>query len=450
MAEKRFWNEIEGAPQAEVRALEDQKLAKQVDYLLANSAFYGRKLGEAGIAPGQIRTVKDLRHVPFTRKSELRDSLAQCPPLGEHGVTPIDRVVQVQASSGTTGSPSYVGITGHDLQAWCEMQARSMYATGIVPGDVVLHATSLSKGFVGGVPVLQALQYMKVCDIPIGAEAGTERLLVVLRDLRPNVLYATPYFATYLADRVPEILGVEARDLSIRKLCVGGEPGGGIPSVRAKMEDLWNADAREVLGGTDFGIAYWGECADKTGMHFTGQGYLLAEIIEPGTGEVLEPETGVEGELVYSAIDRQASPLLRFRSGDRVLVTGTECTCGRTSYKLRCIGRTDDMLIVKGINVFPSAIQDVITKFEPQVTGMIKVLVDFAGHTTQDALKIKVEYGRDVAEDDLPSLKDALERSLRDSLVFRPEVLLVPPDTFERPSATKVSLMERVAPMAAL
>ncbi|MCL5736602.1 MAG: AMP-binding protein [Actinobacteria bacterium] len=446
MAERPFWNDIEGASAAEVRALEDRKLAGQIDYLFANSSFYQRKLGDAGLKPTDIRSVRDLRNVPFTRKSELRESLAEAPPLGHHGIAPICDVVQIQASSGTTGAPSYVGVTHRDLDSWCEMQARTMYAGGILPGDLVMHATSLSKGFVGGVPVFQSFQYMKVCDIPIGAEAGTERLLAVIRDLKPNVLYATPHFAVYLAERVPDVLGMTARELSVRKLSVGGEPGGGIPAVRAKMEELWDADAREILGGTDFGIAYWGECEDKSGMHFTGQGYIVAEIIDPVTEEVLEPEQGVEGELVYSAIDRQASALLRFRSGDRVLVTGTSCPCGRTSYKLRCVGRTDDMLIVKGINVFPSAVQDVVTRFGAEVTGLIKVVVDFDGHTTQDALKIKVECAQGLPVDRLPGLKRDLENSLRDSLVFRPEVTLVPAGTFAKPGQTKVSMIERVQP----
>jgi phenylacetate-CoA ligase len=210
------------------------------------------------------------------------------------------------------------------------------------------------------------------------------------------------------------------------------------------MEGLWGAEVREMLGGTDLGCTYFGECEDKSGMHACAQEFILFEIIDPGTDEPLPMETGVKGELVYTAIDREASPLLRFRTGDHVEVLGTSCGCGRTSPKIRCFGRTDDMLIVRGVNVFPSAVKDVVARLEPRTTGAIKVVVDFPGHTTQQPLRVKVEHGAGVAPAELPALKAELERRLREALAFRPVVELVPPDTFEKPGVQKVSLTERV------
>jgi phenylacetate-CoA ligase len=444
MAEKAFWHDIEGAPWREVVRVQEEKLQRQMDYLWARSPFYQRKLSQAGIKPNQVRTLQELQQVPLTVKQELRESIRECPPLGLHLAAPRREVIQVQASSGTTGSPSYVGITRHDLEVWCEMGARVFYANGFRPGDFCLHAFSMSRGFVGGVPILQILQYMGVCDLPIGVDAGTERLLRVLADQRPEALGATPYYAIYLGEQAEALLGVKARDLSVRKISVGGEPGGGIPAVRAKMEELWNADVREMMGGTDLGCTYWAECEDKSGMHFCAQEFIIPEIIDPQSQQVLEPKEGTKGELVYTAIDRQASPLLRFRTGDHVVVTGTDCRCGRTGYKIRCFGRTDDMLIVKGVNVFPSAIKDVVTSFEPRTTGLMKVIVDFPGHTTQHPLKLKVEYGPGVALQEVPQLREELSKKLQSLLAFRPEIEMVPPDSLEKPGVQKVSLIERV------
>ncbi len=443
---ERFWHAIEGQPWREVQAIQEAALRRQLVYLEGASAFYRDKLGAAGVRFDTIKTTADLGRVPFTLKTELRESLAACPPLGRHLAAPMSKVIQIQASSGTTGSPSYVGLTHHDIRLWCEMGARTFYANGFRPGDVCLHGFSMSKGFVGGLPVVQILQYMGVCDIPVGADAGVERLLRVCADQRPQLITGTPYFTIYLAEQAPVVLGREAKGLGVRSISVGGEPGGGIPAVRARAEELWGADVREMLGGTDFGCTYWGECEDKTGMHLCAQEFLLFEIIDPETGEPLPVETGVKGELVYTALDREASPLLRFRTGDHVEVLGTSCRCGRTSPKIRCFGRTDDMLIVRGVNVFPSAVKDVVARLQPRTTGAIKVVVDFPGHTTQQPLRVKVEHGPGVAAAELPALKAELERRLREALVFRPVVELVPPDTFEKPGVQKVSLIERVTP----
>ena len=444
MSSRPFWHEIEGAPWQQVARIQEEKLQKQLEYLWARSPFYQRKLAQAGLKPGQTTTLSDLQEVPFTMKQELRESIKECPPLGLHAAAPRHEVIQVQASSGTTGSPSYVGVTRRDLWVWCEMGARVFYANGFRPGEFCLHAFSMSKGFVGGVPILQILQFMGVCDLPIGVDAGTERLLRVLADQRPEALGATPYFAIYLGEQAEKVLGIPARELSVRKISVGGEPGGGIPSVRAKMEEVWGAEVREMMGGTDLGCTYWGECEDKSGMHLCAQEFIIAEIIDPESGQVLEPKEGVKGELVYTAIDREASPLLRFRTGDHVVITGTDCRCGRTGYKIRCFGRTDDMLIVKGINVFPSAVKDVVTSFEPRTTGLMKVVADFPGHTTQKPLKVVVEYGAGVKPGEVAQLEDELCRKIQSLLAFRPEIEMVPPDTLDKPGVQKVALIERV------
>ncbi|MBB5157323.1 phenylacetate--CoA ligase family protein [Saccharopolyspora phatthalungensis] len=443
-ASATHWSAVEILPAAQARRLQDERLREQIAYLARHSAFYQAKFAEHGVDPNVVHTVDDLADLPFTEKQELRDSLAANPPLGLHVAAADDEIVQIQASSGTTGSPSYVGLTASDITTWCELGARALYANGFRPGDRLLHAFGMSKGFVGGLPVVQILQYMGILDIPIGAEAGADRLLRVQADQRPNALIGTPHFLAHLAEQAPSIVGREARELGVRAISVGGEPGAGLPSVRENLESLWGASVREMLGGTDIACTYWGECEQADGMHFLSPDLMIAELINPDTGERIEPVDGAHGELVYTALRRQASPLLRFRTRDHVVVTGTDCSCGRTGYKVRCVGRTDDMLIVRGINVFPSAIKDLVLGLAPATTGEMRIRVDFTGHSTQRPLPLVVEHAADLEPYRHDELRIAIEERVRSALNVKSVVELVPAGTLKRPDHVKVALIERV------
>ncbi|WP_409180763.1 phenylacetate--CoA ligase family protein [Amycolatopsis sp. VS8301801F10] len=439
---EKQWSAIESASASEARAVQQDRLREQLAYVAARSAFYQEKF--AGIDLAKVRTVEDLAGLPFTEKQELRESLAAVPPLGAHVAAGPEEIVQIQASSGTTGSPSYVGLTRGDIETWCELGARALYANGFRPGDRLLHAFGMSKGFVGGLPVVQILQHMGIVDIPIGAEAGAERLLRVQADQRPNALIGTPYFLAYLAEQAPSIVGLDARDLGVRAISVGGEPGGGLPAVREKLESLWGATSREMLGGTDIACTYWGECEEANGMHFLSPDLMVAELINPDTGEQITPVEGAQGELVYTALRRQASPLVRFRTRDHVIVTGTECACGRTGYTVRCIGRTDDMLIVRGINVFPSAIKQLVAELAPVTTGEMRIRADFEGHSTQKPLPLVVEHAAGLPAEKQDELRTSLESRIRSALNVKTAVTLVPDGTLKRPDHVKVALVERV------
>ena len=445
----QLWSAIEAVPWPMVQAIWRQKLPGQMARVFANSRFYQRKFARAGLKPTDLRTLEDLARLPFTVKQELRQSLAEGRgeglPLGLHGGVDRSEVLQVQMSSGTTGSPAYVGATPRDVYVWAEMGARVFFANGFRPGDWCLHVYSMARGFVGGLVNVQSLQFMGVCSIPVGAEAGTEKLIHVLDDQRPNALAGTPNFIAYLGERVRDVLGVDAHTLGVRKISVGGEPGGAIPAVRGRIEELWGADCRDMMGGADFGSTYWAECEQKNGMHFCGHEFLVLEIIDPTTGASLPLEEGADGELVYTALDRQSSALVRYRMGDRVRIVGTGlCTCGRTSPRILCYGRTDDMLIVRGINVFPSALKDVVGTFHPETTGLMRLIVDFEGHTTQDPLKLKVEHGSEVPAQGLSTLQEQIEQRIKTRLSIPTSVELVPPDTLEKPGALKVRFIERV------
>jgi phenylacetate-CoA ligase len=439
-----LWSETEALPAADARRLQDERLREQLAYVARRSEFYRTKFAEHGVDAASVRSVQGLEGLPFTEKQELRDSLAAAPPLGRHVAAAEDEIVQIQASSGTTGSPSYVGLTARDIGTWCELGARALYANGFRPRDRVLHAFGMSKGFVGGLPVVQILQYMRITDIPIGAEAGADRLLRVQADQRPKALIGTPYFLTHLAEQAPAIVGRPARELGVSTISVGGEPGGGLPLVRERLQALWGATVREMLGGTDIACTYWGECEAADGMHFLSPDLMVAELVHPVTGQRIEPTEGAEGELVYTALRRQASPLVRFRTRDHVVVTGVDCRCGRTGFKVRCVGRTDDMLIVRGINVFPSALKDVVLGFAPATTGEMRVRADFAGHSTQRPLHLVVEHSADLGLPGQDALRAAIEQRIRSGLNVKTIVELVPAGVLERPDHVKVALVERV------
>jgi phenylacetate-CoA ligase len=414
----------------------------QLHSLRERSAFYRDRLAGAGIGPDwRADDWEDLLAVPLTTKDDIRASLAAHPPLGAHlGVAP-EQVVQVQATSGTTGSPSYLALTAADVQTWAELGARAFRAAGLRPGDRVLHAWSMSKGFTGGVPVVRMLQRLGATPVPIGAEAGAERLLVVARDLGATAICAAPNFAIYLGEQAEGMIGMPAADLGIRALVVGGEPGGGIPAIRERIQTLWGGTCCEVLGNSDIATIVWAECAERGGMHFIGHDIVLAELIDPDSGAHIEPHAGAVGEIVYTALRREASALLRFRSGDRVEVLADSCTCGRTSYRLRCFGRTDDMLLVRGINVWPTAVQEVVAGFRPRATGVMRIVADFDGHVTQRPLRIQVE--RADTGVDAEALAEDIARSISSRLVFSSRIEVVDPGVLEAPGAAKVKLVVR-------
>ncbi|PCH67517.1 MAG: phenylacetate--CoA ligase [Rhodobacteraceae bacterium] len=440
------WHEVERAPQEKVRALQQEKLVAQMAYLKQNSPFYQQKFAAAGVDFDDIKTIEHLQKLPYTVKSEVRESLAAAPPFGLHRAAPMSDIIQMQASSGTTGSPSYVALTEPDCEMWHEMSARCFFANGIRPGDMALHAFSMAKGFVGGIPVLQSLQYMGAIDVPVGADGGVDRLLRALADTRPRCIVGAPNFVIHLAEKAPEILGMDASELGVERLIVGGEPGGGIPVIRERMEALWGAKCCEMLGGTDLGMAYWAECDEQSGMHMVSMDYIITELLDPESGEIIPFETGAKGEMIYTALGRQASPMVRFRSGDYIEVLGMSCGCGRTGAKIRCTGRTDDMLIVRGVNVFPSAINSVVRELVPDTNGIMRIVADFDGHTTQGVLKVIVERGTERAADQDAYLKSLIETRLRNALVFKADVTIVAPDTFEKPGAAKVAFVLREFP----
>jgi phenylacetate-CoA ligase len=263
---------------------------------------------------------------------------------------------------------------------------------------------------------------------------NTDRLIKAVELLRPEAVVLTPSYAAYLAENF------DLRDSSVERVLVAGEPGGGETAFRAMLEEGWGAKVTEAMGIGDIGVSLWGECEQQDGMHLGAHGFVHAELIDPETGDAIEMGDGATGELVLTHLQHRAAPLLRFRTRDHVEVHGSPCPCGRTGPRIRCIGRTDDMLIVRGVNVFPSAIREVVSAFAPDVSGHVLVKPQAAGVKQEPPLPVSVELARDTSAGD--GLADAIHKRLREVLVVQTHVELVPWGTLRR-SEYKSHLVER-------
>jgi len=428
MKKEYFNKEIETMRPEELLPIQEKKFLHQLDYVWKESPFYQKKFKEHGIERGDIKGLEDLHKLPFTEKDELRKSQEEHPPLGSHSAAPMDDVIRIHSSSGTTGVPTFVGLTRHDHMVWTDITARSLFTKSVRPTDVVIHAVGLTF-FVGGLPVKDAIEHIGAAFVPIGTGAS-DRVVVTTRRLGGNVLHCTPSYAQYFSDYLRKKENMDPSELGFEKLVVGAEPGGGVPAIKKRLQEDYQCLLSEGMGSSDAAPIIFGECPAQQGMHFCAQEYIFPELINPDSGELMEIKEGAEGELVYTLIDRECCPVVRFRTRDRITVFTDPCECGRTSFRIRCIGRTDDMLILLGVNVFPSAIKDIITSFRPRTTGDMLVLLDKPGPKVEPPLNIQVEYSPE--EKDLDGLKRDLEATLRNKLVFRADVELVPDGTLPR------------------
>ena len=413
--------EVEARPWAKQRALDDASYRAQLGYLLERSRFYRAKLGAAGVGSAdEAGGLDDLERLPLTDKRELRDACTPESPIGPHLCARPEEIVRIYSTSGTTGAPSYIPVTAGDLDNWVTGSARSYAASGLAAGDRVL-TTYTAGPFVAGA-ALEAFERIGACHVPAGA-GNAERLLTTLELLRPDAVVLTPSYAVHLLERAEE-RGVDLHASSVARVLVAGEPGGGEPVLRARLEEGWGARVTEAMGIGDVGPSLWGECEEQAGMHLGARGFVHAELVDPVTAAALEWEDGARGELVLTHLRHRAAPLLRFRTRDHVEVWAGPCACGRTSPRVRCLGRTDDMLIVRGVNVFPSAVRDVVGTFAPAVSGHILVRPQAAGVKQEPPLPVTVELARGAASD--PALAQAICDRLRNVLVVQARVDLVP------------------------
>ena len=314
--------------------------------------------------------------------------------------------------------------------------ARSYAASGIAAGQRIV-STYNAGPFAAGA-ALEAFDRIGLCHVPFGT-GNTERLMTAIDLLRPEAAVLTPSYAAYLVEWAAE-RGFDLRGSSVERVLVAGEPGGGEPAFRAMLEEGWGARVTEAMGIGDIGVSLWGECEEQDGMHLGARGFVHVELIDPETGDALELGDGATGELVLTHLRHRAAPLLRFRTHDHVEVRTSPCRCGRTGPRVRCIGRTDDMLIVRGVNVFPSAVREVVSAFAPDVSGHILVRPGAPGVKQEPPLPVSVELARGREAD--ASLAEAIRDRLRSVLVVQARVDLVPWGSLRR-SEYKSKLVER-------
>ncbi len=401
---------------SDLESLQLAKLRQAVDRALT-TPHYGLKWAATGIRSGaDIRTLDDLRRLPFTVKDDLRQAF----PDGLKAV-PQEKIVRMHASSGTTGIPTVIYYTQDDVNRWAELGARSAAATGCTNLDVFQNMMSYGL-FTGGLGLHYAAERLGMLVIPVGG-GNTQRQIKLMKDFGTTVVHATPSYLLHVYDRLAEF-GVDRRELRLKRAFVGAEPH--TEEMRCRLQALWDIEVFNSYGLSEMngpGVAF--ECTHRAGMHLWEDAYLM-EIIDPISGEVL-PE-GAEGELVLTILDRQATPLLRYRTRDLTSIVSEPCLCGRTHRRIRRIkGRSDDMLIINGVNVFPSQIEEVVMKTSG-VGSNYQILVKKDG--ALDSLIVRLELDSPHFSDDtrdLEAIRSRVSGNLMTSISIKPKVELHEP-----------------------
>ena len=422
----------ESLPTPELGELQIERLRAMLENACANVPFYRKKLDEAGLKPGDVGCHGDLVDLPFTTKIDLRDHY----PFGMFA-RPRDQIVRVHASSGTTGNPTTVGYTRADIDTWGDLIARTLAAGGVKPGDLLQNAYGYGL-FTGGLGLHFGAERLGCTVVPISG-GNTERQLKIMRDFGATALSCTPSYAMYLADAARD-RGLRPEDLPIRVGFHGAEPW--TNELRLQIEAGLGIAALDIYGLSEMGgpgVAF--ECLRKAGMH-VNEDHYIAEIIDPETLRPL-PE-GEVGELVLTTLSREAQPLIRYRTRDLCSLTSEPCACGRTSARMsKPIGRSDDMLIIRGVNVFPSQIEEVLMSI-PEIEPHYQIVVDRKGYL--DVIEVWVEVGEDVFAEtmgDLERFQRRVQARIYNVLNIQAAVKLKEPRTIQRSEGKAVRVVDR-------
>jgi phenylacetate-CoA ligase len=418
-----YWNKnFETATRDEIRKHQLRLLKEKVKFCYENTEFYRNKFKSAGISPSDIKTLEDTQKIPFTVKDDLRDNY----PFGMVAVH-LDDVVEIHASSGTTGNPVVGAYTQNDMDVWAELMARSLYATGVRRQDVIHNAYGYGL-FTGGLGFHYGAQKIGSTIIPVSG-GMTQRQIKIMKDLGSTVLCCTPSYAIYLAEAMNEE-GVDPRkDLKIRIGHFGAEPWS--ERIRERVEKELGVEAFDIYGLTELcGPGVSVECSEHNGLHIW-EDHFLVETIDPETGDVLP--AGEEGEMVFTTLTKTGLPLLRFRTRDISVIETEECGCGRThSRMMRVTGRSDDMLIIRGVNVFPSQIEYAIMGF-PELAAQYQIVLDRPG--ALDVFTIKAELTEQTSKStqkELDALKLRIRQKVNNITGISPIVELVKPGEIPR------------------
>jgi phenylacetate-CoA ligase len=417
-----YWDpHIERMPLQDLRSLQEDRLKSIVRYVYDHSAFYRQRFKSAGVEPGDIKSLDDLHRLPFTRKTDLRDTY----PTGMFSL-PRSEVVRYHVSSGTTGKPTVVGYTKGDIEAWAESLARALTSVGLGRDDTI--QVSYGYGlFTGGLGLHYGAERIGAAVLPIGT-GNTERQIELMQDLGTTAIACTPSYFLHVIETA-ERMGVSIRnDTKLKTGIFGAEPWS--LETRRRIEDATGINAYDIYGTSEISGPLFTECSEKNGIHIWGD-MFLTEVIDPKTGEPVGD--GERGELVFTTINKFALPLIRYRIGDLSILESEQCECGRTHPRImRILGRTDDMLIIRGINVFPSQVESVLMNI-PEIGDHWQILVERQGPL--DIMTVRVELTDTGFSDkigDLMSLKRKISKELKGVLNIAAEVDLVEPGTIPR------------------
>jgi phenylacetate-CoA ligase len=388
-------------------------LEEQLAYLERSSPFYAERLTGAG-----VRSAADLPRLPFTTKDELREGQRREPPFGPHLCAPPERLVRMHVTSGTTGEPVAVGFTRADHEANSAVGGEAFRIAGVREDDVIAHCLNYAL-YAGGIADHMALEVSGATVVPVGT-GQSRRLLGLIPRLGITAIFGTLSFPAYLAARAREE-GLDPASLGLRHIVTAGEPGAGLAALRGEIEAAWGATVADSFGMSDVWSTMGGACGEGEGLHLTVEDHAVLELVDPDSGDPLELEDGAAGELVWTHLRREASPLLRYRSGDLARVWTSRCACGRTSPRIRIDGRRDDMLRVKAVNVYPQAIGAILSGHP--ALGRHCVVAD--GDPVEPPLRLYVEAP---PEADLGPVAGELHDALR----ARFEVTRVEPGSLPR------------------
>lgn len=435
-----IWNpRVEAAPREALRALQAERLERALGWAVERVPFYRDTFAAAGVEPGTVKSLEDLRRLPCTRKADLRDRY----PWGLFAVPPHE-LVRIHASSGTKGKPTVVGYTRADLDVWREVMARSLAAAGVEPGQIIQNAYGYGL-FTGGLGFHDGAERLGCCVVP-ASSGNTLRQILLLQDLNPQGLACTPSFALHIGETMRE-QGVDPRSVGLRYGLFGAEPW--TDAIRHELEALWGLRAVDFYGLSEIigpGVAV--ECAAAgAGLHIQ-EDHFLPEVLDPESGEPLP--AGGEGELVLTCLSKQALPLIRYRTGDVTRLDPEPCRCGRTTVRMaRIKGRTDDMLVVKGVNVYPSQLEAALLTL-PDLAPHYQLVVDRSQgfpaievHVEPAPDRVRRWGGFDSAHPEVAALSARVGELLRAHLGLNPAIAIVPPKSIPRSEGKAVRVIER-------
>jgi len=413
--------EFETLPREALEALQLKRLQQVAERVYHTVGFYKKVFDEAGVTPDNIRRLEDIRKLPFTAKQDLRDNY----PFGLFAV-PMSNIVRLHASSGTTGKPTVVGYTRRDIETWSRLMARSFVAAGLTKNDIIHNAYGYGL-FTGGLGAHYGAEQLGASVIPMSG-GSTKKQIMILQDFGPTAISCTPSYALYLAEKGEE-MGIDMKSLNLRVGILGAEPWS--EKIRQEIETKLNITALDIYGASELmgpGVAM--ECAEgRNGLHVF-EDHFIVETIDPKTEEVVP--NGEEGELVFTTLTKEAFPLIRYRTGDISRLMKEPCRCGRTLTRIaRISGRSDDMLIIRGVNVYPSQIENVLLEVEG-LEPHYELLVGREG--ALDTLEIRVEVSESAFSDEvrtLQKLEKRIVKDVKDYLGVSATVKLVEPNSLQ-------------------